>query len=83
MGKIIGVNLLILLGYSMLLKLKGDDSVIGLLAALIFFHFIINLTQAISKENIKNRPAFLISAFLVLIIGFATCGQFFLQDGIG
>jgi hypothetical protein len=67
--KIVGYNLLAVLGYGIISVIPGDG--IGLLfyALMIVLHFLFCLCAAIYNRNWM----WVLSAFLVLIVGFSTC----------
>jgi hypothetical protein len=77
--KIAGINLLILFVYSLLLRLGGDAQgltvVLGSCILIIFqvaTNFIISLVcYAQSKSDLGN--SYMLTAFIVAVIGFATC----------
>ncbi len=73
-SRIAGINLAILMGYLILLAFT-PDALIDWGATLIIFQFTVNLFISIvffTKKE-KNAKAFLLSAFLVLLIGFPAC----------
>jgi hypothetical protein len=82
-GKIIGVNLLVLLAYSIglkvLLVLQGDRNSEGyvlLMALVLVLHFGFDLLVALGLGVAGRRDAalgFLASAPLVLLVGFGAC----------
>jgi len=65
---IVGYNLLGLVCYTVLMKLGASDSFI-LDAFILFFHVLVCIIMAIS---LRSWP-WLLSALLVLIVGFSTC----------
>ncbi|MDW7691862.1 hypothetical protein R9C00_16035 [Flammeovirgaceae bacterium SG7u.111] len=82
--KIVGINLLILIGYSAILR-PAENFYVNLLplGAAICIHSLANLIGGIQSdnggtetelvENKKRRQAFFLSTALVLLIGFSTC----------
>lgn len=80
--KIIGTNLLILLIYFALIKYFGSGGWGFLMpyGTILFFHVLINIFTGLGdlgEEDIeikKNGRAKILSGFLVLVIGFSTCG---------
>ncbi len=79
MRKIVLTNLLVLLGYTLAIKLmyawgKNEWSNLSSMATLMWIipiHVICNLIMAFSEK--ENRPSHLLSAFLVLLVGFGAC----------
>ncbi len=87
LGKIVGVNLLILLIYSIICKVFGDiprsekynplfvyiaPGVIWM-AVIITFHALICLFIGVYSKDVKQFKRFLLVALLILLIGFGTC----------
>lgn len=78
MNRIGGINLLVLVAYSViaLASVHHDStSAMGLMAFAVGLHFIVCLLVAIglwAKSREEGR-AWLLSAFLVLLIGFSAC----------
>ena len=68
--KIVGINLAILLGYTVLCRFTDGGIILD--AFLIGIHF----TAAIISSIIVKRWEWVLSAFLVLAIGFSTCVSF-------
>jgi hypothetical protein len=66
---VIGANLLIMVMYNLYFGSQPDHMVIIVVAILIGLHAVICLIMAIFVW----RKAFLLSALLVLLIGFSTC----------
>ncbi len=88
-GKIIGINLLILFAYSLisnlLRKLDGDLTMIIMMAMSILVQTGICFGFGIKKftENKKQEGGiYLLTCFLVLVIGFGTCTQLSAVRGI-
>lgn len=82
--KIVGINLVVLLVYSAIIRLvvapgDNDGKSIGILiisAVVISFHVIVNLLIMIFYYLDKNKAlgnAWLLSAGIVLLVGFSTC----------
>jgi hypothetical protein len=86
-GKIVGVNLLILLIYSVMCKVFGDiprpekynplfvyiaPGVVWM-AVIIVFHAVICLFVGAYSKDVKQFKSFLLTALLILLIGFGTC----------
>jgi hypothetical protein len=72
-GKITGINLLILVLYVIICGFSKD---IGSLMVLIALHFLLCITIGVIffflKDSSKSN-SFILSAFLVLLIGFSSC----------
>ena len=66
---IVGINLAILAVYTLLIKLTPDGGGFVLDAFLLLFHVVICIIMSI----VKKSGSWLLSAFLVLAIGFSTC----------
>lgn len=87
LGKIIGVNLLILLIYSIVCKAFGDiprtekynprfvyfQPGMVWMAIIIVFHAFICLCIGVYSKDVKEFKSFLLTALLILLIGFGTC----------
>ncbi len=81
--KVVGINLIVMLVYSLLLRMPSfyqhrDKSwaILGGMAWMIILQLVINLILAIICSNIKKgklAKAFAISMGVVLVIGFSTC----------
>ncbi len=67
--KIVGYNLLVVLGYGILSAIPGDVTGLFLYAFIIVIHFLFCLCAAIYKRS----WIWVLSAFLIVIIGFSTC----------
>ncbi|PJJ84617.1 hypothetical protein [Mucilaginibacter auburnensis] len=67
--KLVGFNLLTLLGYGALSVIAGKGEGLILYALLIVIHFLFCICAAIYKRNWM----WVLSAFLILAIGFSTC----------
>jgi len=65
---IVAINLIILAVYTILFKLAGDGGFV--LDALIL---VLHVTTCIIMSIVKKSGFWLLSAFLVLAIGFSTC----------
>ena len=77
---IVGINLVIFLIYTVLSRIPFIQNVLPLLGLAFIFHFIIVLFASIIffiDGNIKYGKAFLLSAGLLLLIGFSTCALFY------
>ena len=82
--KIAGINLLILLGYSLLARLSdsggGHDAGLGFMVLMVVgvvLHIGINLLLCLvffSKRDKERGRAFLLSSIIVAVIGFSACG---------
>lgn len=79
-GKIIGINLLILLIYSAAAFIYGWEDAAGFQIAAYLGHAVALLIISIGRivwtagtERKSNAAAYFVSSFLILIIGFATC----------
>lgn len=77
---IAGINLLVLLIYMGLINVSSTGAerelaVLLIAAFVIVFHVVLNLLIALVLFIRKNKQAksFLLSAFIVLVIGFSTC----------
>jgi hypothetical protein len=69
---IVLINMIILVSYTLFVRLSAHDAYgIIPLAFIIFWHFAICGLTGLLWE--KFRPAFLLSALLVVLIGFSTC----------
>lgn len=66
---IVGINLLILVAYTLIFKLGAGSEGLLLDAFIIFIHVVVCIGMAIGKKS----GFWLLSAFLVLVIGFSTC----------
>ena len=66
---IVGINLLVLVFYTLFLKLTTSDASFILDAFVLFIHVIFCLGMALGKRSWM----WLLSAVLVLAIGFSTC----------
>jgi hypothetical protein len=84
MGKIVGINLLIFAGYAILsgLSFKATEGMLligGYLlhCAICFILSIVNFVQGKQQQGI----GFLLSTFLIGIIGFGTCFIMFFSGG--
>lgn len=67
--KIVGYNLLVVLGYGVISVIPGDVTGLLFYALLIVLHFIFCLCAAIYNRNWM----WVLSAFLIIIVGFSTC----------
>ena len=77
---IVGINLLVLLGYSLLIHFYADGNERGLnimiySAELVALHVFVNLFFGIAnfKTNKPLGKAWLLSSGIVLLVGFSTC----------
>ena len=86
--RVTGFNLALLIGYSAFFGLGarfggGNGLEIGMIYGIIFFaHFIINIAASSTQFNAGNKAlgrAHLLSAGVILLIGFSTCGSFDLR----
>jgi hypothetical protein len=68
--KIVGINILILLTYTLLFRLVSDGIIFDCL--FIAIHFLVALMLSL----INKKWEWLLSAFVVLAIGFSTCVTF-------
>ena len=75
-----GINLLILIIYTVFLKISDnphDSLAIGIYSAmLIAIHVIVNIIASLVYFGNKNKAlgkAYLLSAALILLVGFSTC----------
>lgn len=66
--KVVGLNLAILVVYSIICRLLGEGGII-IDALFIVMHVLVCIILAI----VQRKWAWLLSAFLVLVIGFSTC----------
>jgi hypothetical protein len=79
LGKIVGINLAVLLGYSLLIRLGvGRDGITIMMysAFLIICQVIFNLLSAANQRTSGNKDvgnSYTLSAIVVLVIGFAVC----------
>jgi hypothetical protein len=87
LGKIVGVNLLILLIYATICKVFGDiprpenynhrfvyfPAGMVWMAYLIVFHALICLFVGAYSKDVKQFKSFLLTALIILLIGFGTC----------
>ena len=80
--KIAGINLLVMFGYSALIRLvngRGNEAALGIMilsAVAVGAHVLICLGASAFRYRDKNKPsgrAWLLSAGLVLLVGFSTC----------
>ncbi len=73
--KPLGINMLILLGYMILLTLFFKWLVLMVSVIPIAMQICVNLLLSISnwRKNKSLGKTYLLSAFLVLIVGFSTC----------
>ncbi|MFY8035906.1 MAG: hypothetical protein ACOVMQ_02005 [Cyclobacteriaceae bacterium] len=80
-NKIVGVNLIILLAYTILIIAfsSGSEKGLGILIGLAFciaihsaLNFIVAIIYFIQKLNEEGK-SFLLSAFLIVLIGFPSC----------
>lgn len=73
--KIVGVNLLILVIYMVIMNIMGGETLLTIGPFILVSHFIINLIISIGLfiEKLKDARFYLLSAFLVLLIGFPAC----------
>lgn len=77
--RLVGINLGVLVGYTVICAVAGDSGLI-LDAFIIAIHVIICIGMAAAAR----RWAWLLSGLIVLIIGFSTCvGVISLRGGIG
>ena len=74
-SRILGLNLLILVAYSLLWRLLDNNYVID--ALFIVGHIIIALGIASAEK--ERRKVWLLSALLVLLLGYTTCGYIVAQ----
>ncbi len=82
-GKIVGLNLLVLLGYMALLFAAHHDeghewqlAFIIYAMLVIFAHMILNFVIALSyfvRKNDEMGKAWILSSLIILIVGFSTC----------
>lgn len=79
-GKIIYINLGVLVLYSLLVRLayKQTDQLSMMLisAALVFFHFFFNFIMGITERSNGNKEkgnSYFLSSVIVLVIGFGVC----------
>ena len=68
---VIGSNMILLIAYTLYLKFQTGEEFIVADAFFIFLQII--LCVIFAAFNVKFRKAFLMSALLVLLIGFSTC----------
>jgi len=84
LSRIVGINLIILAIYTLIIHFSNtldhsNDAFLGILILSILpiaIHVIVNIIIAIvffAKNNLPMGKAFLLSALVVLIIGFSTC----------
>lgn len=67
--KIVGYNLLVLLGYGLLSAISARNYGLIFYAFLIFIHFIFTICTALYKRS----WVWFLAGVLVLVIGFSTC----------
>ena len=78
-GKIVGYNLLAILVYSLLIRIVVKGESMGILVFSAFavgLHVIASLFVAVAHFSDSNRAygrAWLLSALVVLLVGFSTC----------
>jgi hypothetical protein len=90
LGKIVGVNLLILLIYSIICKVfgvtlpKNRNNLyiyipVGVvwMAYIIIFHTLVCFFVGAFSKDVKQFKSFLLAALLILLIGFGTCVNLF------
>lgn len=85
-----GINLLILLMYTLVISLySGDNALVILFALLVLvgIHVAVNVVLAIVFFVRGEKPrgkAFLLSALIVLVVGFSSCwgSAMFIEDNI-
>jgi hypothetical protein len=65
--QIVGINLLILAGYTLIFKFIDGGIILD--AMLLFFHVLISLIMAAAQKSWM----WFLAAILVLVIGFSTC----------
>jgi len=81
LNKVVGVNLLILLVYTAIINfsITGSERSLGValsMALIISFHVFVDVVVSIvffSRKKKEQGKAFLLSAGLVLLIGFSAC----------
>jgi hypothetical protein len=75
--RILGYNLAILLGLAVVLRLfnRGNNELgfIMLMAVAILLTFLANALIAMLSDKAEERQAYLLSALLVVLIGFGAC----------
>jgi multisubunit Na+/H+ antiporter MnhB subunit len=67
--KIVGYNLLVVLGYGIPSVIPGDESGLKFYALMVVIHFLFCLCAAIYNRN----RIWVLSAFLVIIVGLSVC----------
>jgi hypothetical protein len=68
---IVGINLMVLAIYTLLIKLSGGIGGLIINAFILFLHVVLCLGMALDKKS----WIWLLSALLVLAIGFSTCAM--------